>query len=155
MALPPLQARRSVIWRLMQEIHNTASCLSAGRAVICQEVGLSAERWRALVVLRRSSYLLSISDLARQLRLSRQSVHQLTVGLERARWIRFLPNSCDRRLLQMEITDAGRSILSAVENRLNAWLVKMFDNLEERELRKLVNTMRALRGRIARTRDYL
>ena len=148
------QARRRHIRLLAKEIHNAAACLNASRAVICEQTGLSVERWRALAVIDRSSFTLSISDLARQLRLSRQSVHSLTVGLEKLGWIRFLPNRDDRRLLQMEITAQGKSVLSATEDRFNAWLLVMAFDLEDRELRALIDTLRAVRNRIARARDY-
>ena len=146
--------RRHHIRLLAQEVHNAAACLNASRAEICHQTGLSAERWAALAVIARSSFTLSISELARQLRRSRQSVHSLALGLEKAGWIRLLPNPDDRRLLQMEITAAGRSVLSTAENRFNAWLLTMAFDLDDRELRALLNTLRAVRGRIARARDY-
>lgn len=148
------QARRRHIRLLAKEIHNAAACLNASRAVICEQTGLSVERWRALAVIDRSSFTLSISDLARQLRQSRQSVHSLAVGLEKLGWLRFLPNRDDRRLLQMEITAQGKSVLSATEDRFNAWLLVMAFDLEDRELRALIDTLRAVRNRIARARDY-
>jgi DNA-binding MarR family transcriptional regulator len=154
--MTPLQrnARRRHIHRFAKEIHNAAACLTASQAAICQKAGLSAERWRALAVIDRSSFTLSISDLARQLRRSRQSVHPLALSLERAGWIRFLPNRDDRRLLQMEITGCGKSVLSAAEGRFNTWLLTMASDLGDHELRELVNTLCSVRARIARARDY-
>lgn len=155
--MTPLQrhARRHQIRQLAKEIHNAAACLNASRAAICQKTGLSIERWRILAVIDRSSFTLSISDLARQLRRARQSVHPLALSLEKDGWIRFLPNRDDRRLLQMELTARGKSVLSAAENSFNAWLLIMAYDLEDRELRALVNTLRAVRDRIARARDYV
>ena len=147
-------ARKHNIRHLAQEIHNAAACISACRAAICKKVGLNAAHWRALAAIDRSTFVLSISDLARQLRRSRQSVHPLALGLERAGWIRFLPNQDDRRLLQMQLTGAGKSILSAAEGRFDTWLLTMASDLGDRELRELANTLRAVRERIARARDY-
>ena len=154
--MTPLQrnARRRHIYRFAKEIHNAAACLTASQAAICQKSDLSAERWRALVAIDRSGFTLSISDLARQLRRSRQSVHPLALSLERAGWIRFLPNRDDRRLLQMKITGRGKSILSAAEDRFNTWLLTMASDLGDHELLELVNTLCAVRARIARARDY-
>jgi len=154
--MTPLQrrTRRDGIWRLAKEIHDAAACLNASRAVICEKTGLTAERWRALSVIARSSFALSISALARQLRQSRQAVQSLARGLERAGWIRFLPNQDDRRLLQMEITSAGKLALGAAEDRFNFWLLTMASDLADHELRRLVTTVRAVRERIARARDY-
>ena len=146
--------RRHNIRQFAKEIHGAANCLSECRATISQRTGLTVEHWRALAAIDRSSFVPSISDLARRLRRSRQSVHPLAIGLERAGWIRFLPNRDDRRLLQMELTGLGKSILSAAEDRFNAWLLTMASDLGDREIRALVNTLRAVRERIARARHY-
>src|SRR6185437_4537175 len=93
---------KGCIWGLAWDIDNTAHRLGRCRASICATVGLSPERWSALANIHRSTYVLSISDLARQLRRPRQSAHSLAVGIERDGLIRFLPNPDDRRLLQIE-----------------------------------------------------
>jgi DNA-binding MarR family transcriptional regulator len=146
--------RRYHIRRLTNEIQNAATCLSAGRAAICEKTGLTAEHWRALAVIDRSSYVLSISDLARQLRRSRQSAHPLALGLERAGWIRFLPNRDDRRLIQMEITPGGKSMLNLAEGHFNMWLLLMASDLCDREVQFLADTLRDVRERLARARGY-
>lgn len=146
--------RRYHIRRLTKEIQSAAICLSAGRAAICEKTGLTAEHWAALAVIDRSSYVLSISDLARQLRRSRQSAHPLALGLERAGWIRFLPNRDDRRLLQMEITSSGKTMLNLAEGRFNMWLLLMASDLGDREVLDIADTLRDVRERLARARDY-
>src|SRR5437016_13935996 len=115
-------ARKHNLRCLAQEIHSATACLSASRAAICKQVGLNVAQWRALAAIDRSTFVLSISDLARLLRRSRQSMHPLACGLERAGWVRFLPNPDDRRLLQMQITARGKSIVSAAEGSFNTWL---------------------------------
>jgi DNA-binding MarR family transcriptional regulator len=136
------------------EIDNAAACLNASRAAICKEVGVSLQQWRALATIDRMTCALSISQLARQLRCARQSAHSLVQGLERAGWIRLFPNQDDRRLLHIEITRPGKSILSMVDGQFRAWLVIMSFDLGEQELRKLIMTLRSIRGRVSRARDY-
>lgn len=154
MAIMQRNARNQDLRRLIQEIHNTNACLRACRGAICKQVGLSVEQWRALAAIDRSTFVLSISDLGRQLRHARQSAHSLARGLERAGWISFLPNRDDRRLLQMQITPRGKSILSTAEASFNAWLLTMAYDLSNHELRALVDTIRAVRERVTRARDY-
>ena len=154
--MTPLQrrARRDNIRRVVQEIHDAAACLKASLTAMCDKTGLTAERWKALAAIDRSGVTLSISQLARQLRRTRQSAHSLALGLERAGWIRLLPNRDDRRLLQMEITPSGKSVLSAAEDRFNMWLLMMASDLADHQLRTLIITLRSVHGRIARARDY-
>jgi DNA-binding MarR family transcriptional regulator len=155
--MPPMprNLRKHCLWSLAWEIRNTAARLDRCRALICETVGLSSERWSALAVLCRSTHLLSISDLARQLRRSRQSAHSLALGLERDGWIRFLPNPDDRRLIQMELTNPGRRILADIEHRYNTCLLVMWYDLDMRELLELRKTLRVIRDHIARARDLM
>ena len=147
--------RRHNIRQFAKEIHSAANCLSECRATISQRTGLTVEHWRALAAIDRSSFVPSISDLARRLRRSRQSVHPLAIGLERAGWIRFLPNRDDRRLLQMELTEHGKTILSIAEDRLDFWLLTMASDLDDCELWALVNTLRNVRERVAHARRHM
>ena len=147
--------RRHTIRQFAKEIHSAANCLSECRATISQKTGLTVEHWRALAAVGRSSYVLSISDLARRLRRPRQSVHPLALRLERAGWIRFLPNRDDRRLIQMELTEYGKTILNIAENRFDFWLLTMASDLEDRELWTLVNTLREVRERITHALDHV
>lgn len=146
--------RRHNIRLLAKEIHSAANGLTACRATISQKTGLTMEHWRALAAIDRSDFVLSISDLARRLRRPRQSVHPLALGLERAGWIRFLPNRDDRRILQMELTEHGKIALSTAEHHLNTWLLTMAADLGDHELRALVSTLRAVSERITRARQY-
>jgi DNA-binding MarR family transcriptional regulator len=137
------------------EIRNTASCLRANEAILCEELGLSAAQWGALAAIRESPFVLSISALARRLRLARQSAHSLVLGLERAGWIRLFPNPDDRRLIQMEMTAAGNLMLGTAATRWERWLLVMTADLAEQDLGKLILTLKGIRARISRTREYL
>ena len=81
-------------------------------------------------------------------------MHSLAQGLERAGWIRLCPNRDDRRLLHTEITRSGKSVLSTVDSQFNSWLLLMAFDLSEQELRKLNMTLRSIRARVSRARDY-
>ena len=147
-------ARNKYIHRFIEEIHNAASCLSATEAFISKDTGLGLEQWKALATIERSSWMLSISDLARRLRIARQSAHALVANLDRRGLVRLSPNPEDRRLIQIEITPNGKEALHAAELRLHQWLQIMTVDLDDRELCRLIQTLRAIRARIARSRDY-
>ena len=146
--------RNKMLLYLADAIRGAATTLNAAENSICKEAGLSVEQWRALSVIGRTTRSLCVSQLARSLGRSRQSTHELVLGLERAGWIRLLRNPDDRRLLQMEITSAGRRTLSIVGARRSEWLLIMTYDLGEPDLYVLMDRMRALRNRIARARTY-
>ena len=140
---------------LAHEIGNAASCIESVRTTISEQVGLNAERWRALAVIGDSPHVLSISGLARQLRLARQSVHRLAADMERDGLVRFLPNSDDRRLLQLELTSSGRSLLADAEQRFSMWLLVMSAGLGTSDLCKMIYAVRNVREVVAKSRDYV
>lgn len=142
------------VWRFIEEIDNAAACLNASRTAICKEAGVRLEQWRALAIIDRSARGLSISQLGRRLRRTRQSVHSLAQGLERAGWIQLAPNPDDRRILLIGITRRGKSVLSVVDDSFRAWLLIMSFDLSEEQLRKLIMTLRSVRARVSRARDY-
>ena len=146
--------RNKMIGYLTDAVRGAATALDATHTVIGKELGLSAEQWRALATISRTTRSLSVSQLAWQLRHSRQSTHNLAVRLERSGWINFLRNPDDRRLLQMEITAAGKRVLSDADARRNTWLITMTYDLEDSDLYALMNTLRALENRVVRARRY-
>src|SRR3569833_1110948 len=64
------------------------------------------------------------------------------------------PYADDRRLVHVEITRVGLSVLSIVNAQFESWLLVMAFDLSERELRKLNITLRSIRARVSRARDY-
>jgi DNA-binding MarR family transcriptional regulator len=146
--------RNKMIGHLVKAIRDAATALDAALTMIGKEFGLSPEQWRALAAIGRTRRLMSLTQLAWQLRQSRQSTYNMMVRLERSGWIRFLRNPDDRRLLQMEITAGGKIILDNANARRSAWLITLTYDLGDPELYVMMDRMRALHNRIARARAY-
>jgi hypothetical protein len=87
-------------------------------------------------------------------RLALPKIGEATVSIERIGPRGFRRAECDVPARLAQSTEQGKSILSAAESRLDMWLLTMNSDLGDREVRELVNTMRAVRERIARARDY-
>jgi DNA-binding MarR family transcriptional regulator len=147
--------RKHNIRRLVEMIRGAAASLDASLAGFCKEIGVSAGQWSALTEIGGTSHTLSISHLARKLRQTRQSTYALALRLDRDGLIRFLRNPDDRRLLQMELTAAGRSVLNAVEVRRSQWMLVMAYDLDDFALQSHLNRIRDLQIRIARTQKYV
>jgi DNA-binding MarR family transcriptional regulator len=147
--------RNKIIQYLTEAILGAAASLNATEAQICKEIGLTPEHWAALSAIKRMPRSLSLSQLARQLKHRRQSTHTLALNMERAGWIRLLPNPDERRLVQMELTADGHRVLGIAEARRNAWLITMTYDLEESDLNALLSRMQALRHRIVRAGTYV
>src|SRR5882724_11352417 len=118
---------------LMSEIEALAGQFARARASAAANAvagaNISEAKRRFMSAVANSSYCLAISDVARAIRISRQSAHRLAVSLERAGLVRLMPNGDDQRLLQLALTKNGRATLASVEEELNFWLMQRFYTL--------------------------
>ena len=82
---------------------------------------------------------LSNAELARRAFVTPQSMHAVLQELERLQFIVRRPHPQHQRVLQAELTEAGRRILKSASNSVNA--------IEEQMLRELSNPARSRLGR--------
>lgn len=141
----PLEMRR-----LLADVLNTAVMLMRAREAIAAAHGISSARWVLLRTLALSEYCLSISDLARAMQQARQSVHRLATDMARAGLLRFATHPRDRRVLIVELTAAGRSVLESVEQEYVMWAGHVAIGLDRRELTLRMADLQDLRERMAR-----
>jgi DNA-binding MarR family transcriptional regulator len=73
--------------------------------------GLSTATFNVLLVLFRAGGALSPCDIGEQLSVTRGTVTGLLDSLERQHLVRRTPHCKDRRMLTIELTDEGRSML--------------------------------------------
>ena len=83
----------------------------------------------------RADPVLSNADLARRAFVTPQSMHAVLQELERFQFVVRRPHPQHRRVLQAELTEAGRRTLKSANNSVNA--------VEEQMLRKLSNPARS------------
>jgi len=89
------------------------------------------------------------NQIAERLVISRASVTSLIDSLERRGYVRRLPHATDRRMLFIELTDAGRQVAQEfrllVHRREKAWLAA----LTEQEQVQLIDTLHRLQAAFA------
>jgi DNA-binding MarR family transcriptional regulator len=105
---------------------------------------------RLLRVVAASNRYLAIAEAGRVLRLSRQAAHETVVRAAAAGFVELLPNRDDRRILQIELTPLGRSVLAKHEAKLSAWLGDLLIGLPGRDLATVIDVLRGFRERIVR-----
>jgi DNA-binding MarR family transcriptional regulator len=135
---------------LIEEIVETAEQIAAARHADGEQVNRTDPRWRLLRAIQRSTYCPSISDLARQLRIPKQRAHELITVAARCGEVEAVPNADDRRILQVFLTDQGRSTLSAARLRRSVWTATVLNGLGRHELRATVHILRVIRHRLLR-----
>lgn len=136
---------------LVEEIQRTATQIAAVRNALVRDFGLDRHRWAVLLAVARSDYCLSISDLARVLKQSRQATHRMAVTLACNGWIELLPNQDDRRILQLQLTPAGKSVIEQIRRRFTNSVMEFSTHLDGRAIHAATEVLSSLRARIRRS----
>jgi DNA-binding MarR family transcriptional regulator len=145
------QTTQRALW-LVSEIRSTASCLWNAQYAIVREFGLNQKRWLMLVTIERSDYFLSISDLARSMRVSRQAAYRLATRLAEAGLLELLPNRDDRRILQIDLTTRGRSVMAQIRAQFAESALTFAATLDQRTMNATSAVLREIRVRLAQFR---
>jgi DNA-binding MarR family transcriptional regulator len=133
---------------LVEEILSSAAQITRIRNALMRDFGLDRQRWSILLAVSRSDYCLSISDLARVLKQSRQATHRMAVELARAGWLELLPNPDDRRIIQLELTRAGKSVIGQIRHRFTHSVLQPSAHLEGRDIQTATEVLSSLRTRM-------
>jgi DNA-binding MarR family transcriptional regulator len=134
---------------LMEEVRRLNRQVSAVYEHHLRDAGLDRQRWVLLISLDISPYCLSISDLARVLKRSRQGVHRMVTRLARKGYVEMRPNPDDRRLLQLFLTPRGKSLISDARRQFSNVLRACLLDADGRELLATERVLRKIRMRLA------
>jgi DNA-binding MarR family transcriptional regulator len=135
---------------LVDEIIATGACLSAARDDSGASIRRTDAQWRLLCTLERTSYCLSISDIGRAMRISRQAAHALVSEVATAELIELLTNPDDRCLVQVRLTPLGRSILASWRRGEASWVIALLNGLDTHTIRATTHILYVIRQRLVR-----
>jgi len=143
------------VWR--QEAVEFVRAIAATAALIEQARDLGGElvlrtdvQFTVLSALERIRGYPSISELARTLRVSKQAARQNVIAAMRAGSVELLRDTYDRRSIQIALTATARRELAAARSRELAWVVRLLNGLDAREMRLVAHVLRIIRRRIQR-----
>jgi DNA-binding MarR family transcriptional regulator len=103
----------------------------AGDALTAPD-GQSGARWKVLGIVSKCE--MTVAEIARLLRLSRQGVQKVADLLTEEGLTAYLDNPTDRRAKLLALTNRGREILSAIQTRQCRWANHMGEKFESGEL---------------------
>ena len=143
--------RRQVAERdLIDEITNTARRIAEARDWNGESVHRTDGVWRVITTIASSRYCLAIADLARALRIRKQSAHELAHEAARQRFIELEPNADDKRILQAVLAPRGRAELAAARTAEEIWRATLLNGLGDHELKATTHVIGVIRQRLER-----
>lgn len=135
---------------LLHEIRAAAEVIASARDASGWRIMRADAEWRMLRVVKRACGVLSISDVGRRLRISRQAARNIVIRAARRGLVELEPNFHDRRLIQVELTRCGQVELAAEEARQKLWAMTLLNGLDRHQMRDTSHILRVIRQRIAR-----
>ena len=134
------------LWSLLQQSYLLASRYFE---LVSARFGLSYPQATALNVLHTHGESLPLSRVARFMTQEAQSMTELADRLERRGYVRRTRDARDRRLVLLELTDAGREVIEAIQPALNEAGEQIFGNLNQRQVEQFSNLLADIRTKAA------
>ena len=107
-------------------------------------------RSRLLRTIERCGGAPTFSDIARLLKISRQTAREQALATAEAGLVELFPAPDDRRLWQVAVTPAGRRALEEQRMPPFAWLFTLLDGLEPNAMRSTQHVLHVVRLRLER-----
>jgi len=110
---------------------------------LAKPAGLTSARWQVLGVVDHAPA--PVSNVARIMGLTRQSVQQIADALERGGFVEYVDNPHHRKAKLIAITPAGTEALRKIERRHAAWANRLGARIDLTALRAALDTVREAR----------
>ena len=134
----------------LYDIVATAERLKSARAFDGSTPLRFDRNYELLLAIERCGGCPSFSDLARLIRVTRQSARKLILAAEQFGLVELFPDPDDRRVLQVAMTPSGRRVLEAGKLPDSGWVFTLLSGLEPATMRATGNALRAIRQRLER-----
>jgi DNA-binding MarR family transcriptional regulator len=107
-------------------------------------------RWQVLRAIERCGGAPTFSEIARSLRVTRQTAREHAIKAARVGIVELLPAPDDRRVVQVALTPAGRKELEAQRMLPLSWVAAVLNGLKPEAMRSTHHVLRVLRLRLER-----
>jgi DNA-binding MarR family transcriptional regulator len=139
-----LHQRGALFTDVVLEIFRLNRLLLDAGDVLTAPAGLTSARWQVLGIVEHGPA--TVSDVARAMGLTRQSVQETTNGLQAERFVEFAPNPRHRRATLIAITPKGNAAMQTVRRRHAIWANEVGGLHEAAALGSTVAMLREVRA---------
>jgi len=130
--------------RLLIETSHLNDRLTAAGDVLVADLGLTSARWQVMGAVATVPGACTVSDVARAMGLTRQSVQRVVNDLAASGLMRLVDNPHHARAMLVELTQAGELAFVEASARRQPWSLALADGLAEDEVRTALKVVKAL-----------
>lgn len=128
---------------LIEAAHLNDRLTAAGDALVA-DLGLTSARWQVLGAIVTTGGPCTVSDLARSMGLTRQSVQRVANDLERLGFLRMIDNPAHARARLLDLTANGDRAYADATERRQPWAETLAVGLGEDEVRTALKVIKTL-----------
>jgi DNA-binding MarR family transcriptional regulator len=136
----------SALTALVLEVFRLNGRLLAAGDRLTRPVRQSSARWQVLGAIDHAP--LTVSQIARAMGLTRQSVQRTADRLHAERLVSYADNPAHRRAKLVRLTAEGRSVLDWITERQVAWVNRLAAGLSDTDLTEGLELLRGVRERL-------
>jgi DNA-binding MarR family transcriptional regulator len=116
--------------------------------LLAAEEGLTSARWQVLGAIALAERPLTVPQIARQMGLSRQSVHATVGRLVTSGLVELAPNADHQRSKLVRLTELGGETYRAMDRRQAAWVGRLAHGLRRSDVETTAEVLRELCRRL-------
>ena len=131
---------------LVLEVFRFHGCLLAAGDRLTKPLHLSSARWQVVGAIDKGP--LSVSKIARNMGLTRQTVQRLANEMKVGQFIEYAPNPDHRRAKLVRLTKKGRRVMKILNQRQIHWADKIAAGVNTEEIEAALGLIKKLRMRL-------
>jgi DNA-binding MarR family transcriptional regulator len=132
---------------LVLEVFRFHGCLLAAGDRLTKPLHLSSARWKVVGAIDQQGPL-SVSKIARNMGLTRQTVQRLANEMKVGQFIEYAPNPDHRRAKLVRLTKKGRRVMKILNQRQIHWADKIAAGVNTEEIEAALGLIKKLRMRL-------
>ncbi len=129
---------------ILETFRLNGALLVAGNQ-LTKPVELTSARWQVMGPV--SEQPLTVAQVARRMGLARQGVQRIVNDLEQLRMVTLEPNPDHKRAPLIAISKKGQAAMAKINAAQSAWVNKLADGLNERQLNQTLKVLQSVRER--------
>lgn len=134
---------------LIGEVFRLNAALIQTGNELTEPFGLTSARWQLLAALSLGSEMVTVSKLARTMKLTRQSVQRVVNELIAENVLEMIDNPKDQRAKYIWFTSSGRRLLKEVDQLQATWINALSDIFNEQKMHLASDLLMHVRASLA------
>jgi len=149
-----VRMKHKEITEIILEVFNLNGLLIDRGNTLVKDLGLTSARWQVLGAIHQSEYPPTVSDIARTMGLTRQSVQRIVNELVQEDILEFKHNAQDKRANLVTLKSTGKTIYQKAMERQKPWSEALVSDINQNDLKITLSVLKALHVKLEKEEGH-